>query len=116
MVLIYIAWITFGSVSVHSGKRIEEHSEQGTAFVKQMAQDWERPSYTDIEVTKEFFCQSGYTELYEGIYHGHTYACDCLGIYHHDVGGANRFNLEDKCDYNQTYHGCRSLNAFPAVL
>ena len=87
VVLILIAWITFGSILVHSGKHIEEHSEQGTAFVKQMAQDWERPTYTDIQVTKKTFCDQGYTELYEGVCLGHGHACDCIGVWNEYVAG-----------------------------
>ena len=33
-VLIVAAYLSFGSVLVHSGKSIQVHSTQGTAFVK----------------------------------------------------------------------------------
>ena len=36
-ILMMAAWLTFGSILIHSGKRIEKHSLQGTAFVKQLA-------------------------------------------------------------------------------
>ena len=36
-ILIIAAWLSFGSILIYSGKQIEKHSLQGTAFVKQLA-------------------------------------------------------------------------------
>ena len=34
--------LSFGSMLIHTGKIIEANTMQGTAYVKQMAQDWDR--------------------------------------------------------------------------
>ena len=36
-ILIVMAYLSFGSILIHSGNEIESKSRQGTAFVKQMA-------------------------------------------------------------------------------
>ena len=69
-ILTLFAFLSFGSVLIHTGAQIIDKSTQGTAYVKQMSQDWDRQAYTDVVVTDADDCPLDTTELYENIWYG----------------------------------------------
>ena len=85
-ILMVLAYLSFGSVLVYTGKRIEANTMQGTAYVKQMAQDWDRQPFTELKVVAMNSgmdgndCPDDWTEVYENVWGGQRSGCDCLGI------------------------------------
>ena len=61
----------------------------------------------DLKVVQDDYCPDDYPEnTYGRRYYGAGLACDCLGVYSQWITGENRMNLNERCDYNQTYYGC----------
>ena len=108
-ILIILAYLTFGSVLVHAGKSIERNSDQGTAFIKQMVQDWDRQAYTNVIITDEWYCPEDHEELYSHVWYGARNGCDCNGICDPYMTGCYQFNMDVQCTYNQTEFGWTSL-------
>ena len=53
------------------------------AGVYDMGRDWDRKTFTDIEVidSRDGPCAEGWEPAYERTYYGMDVACDCLGKY-----------------------------------
>ena len=126
--LFFVGIMIFGSFLMIAGNEIENKSTQGTAYVKQMVQDWDRKPFIDIEIVKEALITDTYgrqvqgstcgvdqREVYEGIWGGNDVGCDCLGICGYDMSGCYMMHVGVGCTYNQTRYGCAQYNGFPAV-
>ena len=86
------------------------------ASVYDMGRDWQRKTFTDIEVRdKNEGCRYGWEPIYNRIFYGIEIACDCLGRYGRYLDTENEFVQGKACDTNQTRYGCGQVNPFPAV-
>ena len=84
-----------------------ELTSYSTAFMNQVALDWNSNMIGDIAVTTDTYCPDDHPEIvYSRRFYGSGIACDCLGIYSEWITGENEMNLGDECSYNQTYYGC----------
>ena len=76
----FVLLLSFGGVLIHTGNQIEMLSTQGTAYIKQIAQDWDTQPFIDVTVTADTYCPVNTTEIYEHVWYGHDRGCDCIGV------------------------------------
>lgn len=86
---------------------------QGTAYVKQMAQDWEKQPFIDLKVVDvlmntggqgsssltmdhgtSFDCPKGWEEAYQNVWGGQHSGCDCLGICGVHMNGCYEMHID----------------------
>lgn len=53
--------------------------------------------------------------MYAGMFMGHSYGCDCIGICGYYMDGCYKMHAFERCDRNQTMYGCREFSPFPPV-
>ena len=78
--------IVTGSFAVNKFYSFDAYAATGSnvlAGVYDMGRDWDRKTFTDIEVidARDGPCAEGWEPAYERTYYGMDVACDCLGKY-----------------------------------
>ena len=118
--------IGLGSMLVKNGKALQdlELTAQDLGYVNQLVDDWTVQPFTQIQMTDDYYCPDGWTEVYERVWYGLTIACDCEGVKKAKCSGDKNsevvcgdFNYDMECPdaYTKDRVGCSNIGAQPAI-